>query len=175
MQVQAAGPNPWATFIPLVIIAVVFALRLRKVGRHRPLRLERLWIIPALLLVGCIATFVTQPPSPLGWAVCAVGLAIGAALGWKRGTMMHIQVDPETHRLNQMQSPAALLFLLAIVVLRYGAKALVQSGLLSMHVNPMLVSDVLLTFALGMFTVMRIEMFLRARRLLAEACAVRTA
>jgi hypothetical protein len=172
MHVQAAGPNSWATFVPLVIIALVVLLRLRRVGKHRPLRLEQLWIIPALILAGTIAAFVSQPPSPAGWAVCVVGLAVGAALGWKRGTMMHIHVDPETHRLNQMQSPAALLFFVAIVVVRYGAKALVESGVLPMHVNPMLVSDVLLTFALGMFTVMRIEMYLRARRLLAEARAV---
>jgi hypothetical protein len=175
MHVQAAGPNVWATIVPLIIIALVMALRIRRVGKHRPLRLEQLWIIPALILAGAVAAFVAQPPSPSGWAVCLAGLAVGAALGWKRGAMMHIHVDPETHSLNQMQSPAALLFFVAIMAVRYGAKALVESGVLPMHVNPTLVSDVLLAFALGMFTVMRVEMFLRARRLLAEARAVRAA
>jgi hypothetical protein len=39
--------------------------------------------------------------------------------------------------------------------------------------NPMAITDVLLSFAVGMFGVMRVEMFLRARRLLAEAKAGR--
>jgi hypothetical protein len=64
-----------------------------------------------------------------------------------------------------------MLFLVAIIAVRFGARALVESGVLPVHTNPMAISDVLLSFALGMFGVARVEMFLRARRLLASVRA----
>ena len=95
-----------------------------------------------------------------------MGLLIGAAVGWQRGKMMHIHVDPETHALNQKASPAAMFFLIALIVVRTGARSVLeQTG----GVSPAMLTDPLIAFALGMFTLTRLEMYLRARRLLEEA------
>lgn len=162
--------NSLATYaISAVVIAVVMALRWRRMSRQVPLKLERLWILPAVYLVAVATTFARFPPVGWGWAFCTGALVAGAALGWQRGRLMRIAVDPATHALSQTSSPAALLFILAIVLLRQGARA--GSGWL--HLNAMAATDMLMALALGLFAAQRLEMFLRARRLLAEARATR--
>ena len=166
MQVHQAHQT-WISYaITIGIIAVVMALRLRRMGQMRPLKLGNLFIVPILYLVVAAIMFVQLPPT--GWVAiaCALALAIGAAVGWQRGKMMHIHVDPETYALNQKASPAAMFFLIGLIVVRMAARGMLgqNSG-----VSPAMLTDPLIAFALGMFTVQRIEMYLRAKRLLEEA------
>jgi membrane protein CcdC involved in cytochrome C biogenesis len=157
----------WISYaITAGIIVVIMALRMRRMGQMRPLKLGNLWIVPAIYL-GVAALMFAQLP-PTGWVAiaCVVGLFIGAAVGWQRGKMMQIHVDPETHALNQKASPAAMIFLIALIVIRMGARSILgqESG-----VSPAMLTDPLIAFALGMFTLTRVEMYLRAKRLLEEA------
>lgn len=171
MQAHTGQPGGlWSYAIPAIVIAIVFAIRWRRMSQLQPLRLERLWIFPALYAVVAIAMFVRFPPSPLGWVFCLFALIVGAALGWQRGKMMRIIVDPDTHALNQTSSPAALLFLLVIVAVRSGARHMLGTDNL-LHLDAMAVTDMLIALALGLFTTQRVEMFLRARRMLAAAAA----
>lgn len=149
------------------VLALVLALRWRRMSRTQPLKLERLWIFPALYLVITVTMFVVHPPSAVGWLFALAALGAGAALGWQRGKLMTITVDPETHALNQRGSPAAMLLLVFIVLARTGARQLAASG--GWQVDPLAVTDVLIAFALGLFATTRLEMYLRAKRLLAEA------
>jgi membrane protein CcdC involved in cytochrome C biogenesis len=157
----------WVSYaITIGIIVVVVALRMRRMGQMRPLKIERLWVVPAVYLAVAALMFWQLPPA--GWVAIAsvVGLAIGAAVGWQRGKMMHIHVDPETHALNQKASPAAMLFLIALIIVRTGARAVLgESG----SVSPAMLTDPLIAFALGMLTLTRLEMYVRAKRLLEEA------
>ena len=168
MQVQAHPVHQtWVTYaITIGIIVMIMALRMRGMSKMRPLKLGSLWIVPAVYLVVAALMFAQVPPT--GWVAiaCIVGLLIGAAVGWQRGKMMHIHVDPETHALNQKASPAAMFFLIALIVVRAGARSVLgQSGAIS----PAMLTDPLIAFALGMFTLTRLEMYLRAKRLLEEA------
>jgi membrane protein CcdC involved in cytochrome C biogenesis len=152
--------------ITVGIIVVVMAFRMRRMGRMRPLKLETLWIVPALYVVVAGLMFYQLPPT--GWVGVAslVGLAIGAAVGWQRGKMMQIHVDPETHALNQKASPAAMMFLILLVIVRTGARSIIgEEG----GVSPAMLTDPLIAFALGMFSLTRLEMYLRAKRMLEEA------
>jgi len=152
--------------VTLAIIVVIMALRMRGMSKMRPLKLGNLWIVPAIYLAVTIWMFVLLPP--VGWvAIASVGaLLIGAAVGWQRGKMMHIHVDPETHALNQKASPAAMFFLVILIVVRTGARSLLGA---ESHVSPAMLTDPLIAFALGMFTLTRLEMYLRAKRLLEAA------
>ena len=166
MQVHPVHQS-WASYaVTICIIIVMMALRLRKAGRMRPVKLGCLWIVPVLYLAVAAMMFVQLPPT--GWVAIAscIGLLIGAAVGWQRGKMMHIHVDPETHALNQKASPAAMLFLVVLIVVRMLARGVIgaEGGL-----SPAMLTDPLIAFALGMFTLQRVEMYLRARRLLEEA------
>ena len=153
--------------IPIAVFVVIFALRARSMSRMRPLKLERLWIVPAIYLAIVAANFIAKPPTLAAWIASAVALLVGAALGWQRGRMMQIHVDPQTHALNQKGSPWAILFLMAIVLV----KMAVQGEGRALGFDVMLVTDAALALALGMFTTTRIEMYLRGRRMLDEARA----
>lgn len=161
---QSAG---WISYaVPLVIIALVMALRWRRMSQVRPLKLERLWVLPALYALVAIGTFAATPPHGLAWLFCAAALVLGAALGWQRGKMMRIAIDPATHTLNQTASPAAFLFIVMLVVARSGARAALTPDN-ALHLNAVAVTDMLIALALGLFTMQRLEMYLRGRRMLA--------
>ena len=168
MQVQAHPVHQtWISYaITIGIIVVVMALRMRRMGQMRPLKLGSLWVVPAIYAVVAALMFYQLPPTGMVAIASAVGLAVGAAVGWQRGKMMHIHVDPETHALNQKASPAAMFFLIALVVVRSGARAVLGQG---GGVSPAMLTDPLIAFALGMFTLTRVEMYLRAKQLLEEA------
>jgi Protein of unknown function (DUF1453) len=60
-----------------------------------------------------------------------------------------------------------MFFLVALIVVRAGARSILgQEG----GVSPAMLTDPLIAFALGMFTLTRLEIYLRAKRLLQEAC-----
>ena len=117
-------------------------------------------------LIVAALMFAQLPPT--GWVAIAsaVGLILGAGLGWQRGKMMHIHVDRKTNALNQKASPAAMFFLITLVIVRTGARGVIGQ---TSGVSPAMLTDPLIAFALGMFSVQRIEMYLRAKRLLEEA------
>lgn len=168
MHVQAHSfQHTWLSYgITIAIIVVVMALRMRSMAKMRPLKLEMLWVVPVLYML--IAGLMLWQLPPTGWAAAAsvAALVAGAAVGWQRGTMMHIHVDPATHALNQKASPAAMLFLIVIIVIRAGARSILgEAG----GITPAMLTDPLIAFALGMLTLTRVEMYIRARRLLEEA------
>ncbi len=151
--------------ITFAIIFVVFGLRMRRMGKMRPLRLETLWIVPTIYLVITVFMFIQTPPTRWVAVASAAALIVGAALGWKRGTMMHINVDPRTHALNQKASPVAMIFLFVLIAV----KTLGRGVLGAEGVSPAMLADPLIALALGMLALTRVEMYLRGRRLLEEA------
>lgn len=166
MHQQVVQPNGLLQYLlPIAIFAIVFGFRIRRMAKERPLKLEQLWIVPAIYLVLVAVTFAATPPHLLGWVVSAAALLVGAAIGWQRGKEMRITVDPETHRLNHRASPLAMLILLLLV----GVRAALRAEGNALHLDAALVTDVLLAFALGLFATTRLEMYLRGKRLLAQA------
>jgi hypothetical protein len=124
-------------------------------------------VLPTLYAALCVILYAQHPPQGIARLFCAAAAGLGALLGWQRGKMMRIAVDPDTHALNQRGSPAALLFIVALVAARSGARVAVERG--GWGIDPFVVTDVLMALALGLFAAMRVEMFLRGRRLLAKA------
>ena len=163
------------TVVTLAVVAVVFALRFRNLNRERPLKLEWMWVVPALLLVGLAATFAQFPPRGRDWLWLAAIFALGAAIGWWRGKLIPIAIDPETHFLNTKASPAAMLFLLGLFVVRFGLRAMLESEASAWHINLVLLNDGFIVLGVGLFAVSRIEMALRAWGLLKQARAAKAA
>ena len=162
-------PNLLQYLIPALVIGLVLFLRFRAMGKARPLRLERLWIVPAIYLALTIFLFAEMTPHGLGWLWAGLAFAVGGAIGWYRGAMMKIHVDPETHALNQTASPFALLVIVILIGLRYAirAGAAYEAGLGNIDVA--LITDCLVAMALGLLSMTRLEMYLRGTRLLREA------
>ncbi len=170
-------PDQIRTFAPYVIGGLIFvvlmAFRLRRMNQTRPLKIEWLWVTPALLTVLTVVSLIPQPPQGLGWAWLGVGLVLGGALGWYRGKMMHISVDPETHALNTKASPAAMIFIVALIVIRMGLRGVAMSEASTLHLSVAVITGAFMTFAVGLFGVQRLEMAMRATRLLKEARAAK--
>ncbi|ATQ43034.1 CcdC protein domain-containing protein [Caulobacter mirabilis] len=161
---QALGP-----LIGVGVAAVFIGLRFLRARKARRLRLEWLWVTP-LLLIGMTGFLLAEmPPHGWEWGGLVVAFALGGGLGWYRGRMMTITVDPATHELNQQASPAALLFLVALIALRFGLRQGLSAEAEAWHLSAAFVTDVFVVFAMGLLTVTRLEMFLRARRMLTEA------
>jgi hypothetical protein len=156
------------TILPLVILVVVVGFRMRSMSRPQPLNSGRMWVLPLVLVAAGTAMLFANPISPAGWAISAAALIGGAVLGWHRGKMIRVWKDPQTGQAMQQASPAAMLFLLGIIAVRYLVRSYfgVDSGD-GAHMDPraLIATDALLVFAIGLVAATRLELFLRMRQL----------
>lgn len=165
---QHQGTSWITAVLPFVVIAIVLALRFRSMNRERPLRIATLWIVPVIYLLIAGSMMFAVPPSPLGWGLLALGLVIGIAVGWHRGKLIRIERDPDSGELRQRASPLAMLLLVALVVLKLGARAIFgETAVAHPGSSAMLLTDAFIGFALGLLSATRLELYLRARRILA--------
>jgi hypothetical protein len=166
--VQHQGGNWLTALLPFVIIAVVLALRFRSMSRERPLKVETLWVVPVFYQLQVGSMLLALPPAPTGWGLVAGGIVLGAVVGWHRGKMIRIERNAETGKLSQRASPVAMLLLGALVVLKLGARAIFgDSAAAHPSSGAMLLTDAFIGFALGLLSATRLELYLRARRILA--------
>jgi hypothetical protein len=155
-----------------IVMAVILALRFRSMAKVRPLKLNRLWVLPTIYALIAGYVFFAYPPEPRGWAYASLGLLVGIILGWKRGELMQISVDPETRALTQKASPAAMIFIVVLIFARMGSRLFMGSEVSDgegLHGTTLLITDTLVAMALGFLIAQRLEMYLRAKRLLAAA------
>ena len=148
------------------IIAFVLFMRLRNVGKARRLRLETLWIVPSLFIAFACFIFTQLPPEGLGWLWVTIAALLGGAVGWQRARLIHIGVDPETHEINQTTSPAAMIFIVVLIGVRWILRSAVAMGDARWHIGATLVTDIFVGFAIGVLTLYRVELYLRALLLL---------
>jgi hypothetical protein len=108
-------------------------------------------------------------PPLIGWGLILGGLGLGVAAGWHRGKLIRINRDPDTGELRQKASPLAMLLLLALIVLKLGAKAIFgESASAQPGSSAMLLTDAFIGFAMGLLSATRLELYIRARRILAS-------
>jgi len=169
---NALNPQLVGTLVPLAVVVLVLVLRN---ARPRPLRIERLWIRPVIviILMGAALAATAPPLDPLDISLLAAALVIGCGLGWLRGRSMRIEVHPETHALSARASPLGLVLIFGLLLVRYvlRGEALESAGFL--HLSVLTIADAFVLLAVGMLSVQGLEMWLRARRLLAEAQAAK--
>ncbi|MEY2943495.1 MAG: hypothetical protein RLY97_1509 [Pseudomonadota bacterium] len=162
---QQSGTS-WSSILPVVIFALVMVMRFRKVGRPRPFRAWAMWTVPVIYSLVVVMLFVFNPPSLIGWGLFFGGLALGAALGWQRGKMMHLARDPATGKLQVSQSRAAMFLILGIFAIRYLARQTMGGDFGNPHSAKLhLITDAMMGFALGLISLQRIELALRAKNL----------
>lgn len=175
MPAQTVNGSPWATLIPIVIAMGLVILRN---SRARRLRIEAMWIAPVMIVAliglafwGESRTGASHGLSPLNLGLDVVGVVIGAGLGWWRARFTNITVDPATHELTSKASPLGMMVIMGILVLRTVVRvyAAQSNGPLGQWGPPL--TDALLVMSVGLVCAQRLEIFLRASRLLAEARA----
>ena len=161
--------------LPVLIVVPLLYFRLRKMAKPQPLKLNRLWIRPALLLAATLLVLLAPQPShqpahvlaPLDWAWLALAGALGAAAGWQWGRTMAIEVHPENGTLMVRGSQAAILVLGVLILFRMGFRTGLTAEAKAGNISMFLVSDLSIVFAAMLFTLRSVEMYLRARRVMA--------
>lgn len=156
--------------IPVAIMVIVLGLRMRSMSRARPLNATAMWVVPLLIVAVALLNLFLHPPTLGGWGICAVALAVGSAIGWYRGKMIHIWRDAETGQLMQKASPWAMLLLIGIVAVRFVMRSYFGANPGAdgqMTAQAMLVTDALLLFAVGLLAATRLEMAIRMKRIAA--------
>jgi membrane protein CcdC involved in cytochrome C biogenesis len=165
-----------ARLLPLLIPLLVIAVVMRRAVRGRKVRVERLWIAPAIALIGAGVLLYFQPPTDaLSLAVYAGVIALGGALGWYRGAFTRLSVDAETHEVTSKASAAGIALILGAFVIRSGVRAFMGESASDLHVSAALVTDAFVLFAVAMVIVQRVEIWLRCERLLKQARADKAA
>jgi hypothetical protein len=156
--------------LPLLILLLI----LRRNLRARTLKMERLWVYPSILILGTLAPLSGEPfPGVITLIGFVVALAAGAAVGWWRGKLTAITIDPVTHDLTSQASVAGTILIGAVFALRYGIKMAMASGgsvlPWGLRLDVAGITQGLMIFAAAMMTAQRVEMFIRCRRLISEA------
>lgn len=151
-------------------VVLLMLLRIGRMTRKRRIRIERLWIGPAIFIAVAGYMIAQFPPtfSVLSYASLSAAVVLGAVLGWFRGLTTRISVEVETHELMAQVSPWGLTILLVLILARMGVRRVLTG-----HVPANVLIDGFIVFYVSMIVVRRLEMFLRCKRLLAEARAAR--
>ncbi|HTX50356.1 MAG TPA: DUF1453 domain-containing protein [Caulobacteraceae bacterium] len=165
------GSSGGSSLGALIPIAVVVGIVLLRNSRPRRLRIESLWILPVVYVLLLASSLAAAPPpvTPVSIGLLALGFVLGAAIGWQRGRFTRIDIHPETHDLTSRQSMIGIVFILAIFAVRYGARDFLAANASSLHLPVVAALDALLVLAIAMLSVQRLEVWLRASRMLAEA------
>ncbi len=163
--------SPSHAFAPAIMVVIVLLVLVLRNQRPRPLRIELLWVRPVLLLALFALGALREPLplTPLDVTVLVAGAVIGAAIGWQRGRLMRIEVDPATHAVTSRASVFGVVFIIGVLVLRMLATTVMREQSASLPISPIVGSDALIALVVAMFAAQGLEMWIRARRLLAQA------
>lgn len=182
MNAHTAGPNPVITYlISGVIIAAVLAFRFMRSRTPQPLRIEQLWIVPVVyVLIGGFGIWTLTKAFGIATtstdlAIMAGCLVVGALVGWWRGKLMKIDVHPDTHVVMVQPTPWALLVIVGLIAVRFAVRILFLKDVSPTSPEATSLTVDLILAAIGILAVARIEMWLRASRLLAQARAAKAA
>lgn len=153
--------------MPFLVVGLVAAIVIFRNLKPRRLRLELLWIRPVIIMVIATAFLVLMPFPHQAYAIPVLIAAalVGGGLGFVRGRMVRVTVDPETHTAMSQASPLGVAFILLIVGVRYYLNSTI--GVRSGHLDAtaMLLTDALLLFGAGVVGVTGLEVWMRATRM----------
>lgn len=157
-----------STLIPMAIILLVIVLRMRKMTGVRPMRLQMLWIRPAIVaVVAAILVYTAPPHGLLQLLVLVAAVGAGAVLGWHQGKLMEISVNSETKSLQVKASLVAIAVFFGLILLRMALRPWLTGASSPFHAYVGVVTDAFILFIVGFYIARAVEMFLRGRALLA--------
>jgi len=172
---EHVSPHALRFLLPVLILVPVLYFRGRRMTQARPLKVDRLWIRPAFILAICaLVLLVPQPHThpgrhldAFGWALMALVAVPGAIGGWHWGRTMAIEVHPENGTLMVKGSQAAMLVLVVLILVREALRAGAAEAD-AWHLDALLISDASIVFTAALFTARSVEMYLRAKRVMAR-------
>jgi hypothetical protein len=164
-------------FLPLIVALAILYFRMRKMTKAQPLKRGRLWIRPAIILIAAVLILVMPQPGQHAvrhflaqdWAWLGLAAGLGGIAGWHWGRTMAIEVHPEDGTLMVKGGQLAILVMGALILFRIGLRTGLRLEASAWHLDMLLISDALIVFSASLFTLRAVEMYLRARRVMARA------
>ena len=162
-------------YAPLIAIAIIIPIVLLRNRTPRTLRPQWMWVTPAIVvpLMGLALWGTSMEPGAdhapfdlTSWAILAVGLILGGVAGWWRGKMTTIEKHADG-TLKAQASPLGIILIIGLFLGRSALRSVLEPHAAAWHLNALAIADAFLLFVVGMIVVQRIEMFIRARRVLA--------
>jgi hypothetical protein len=155
----------------LVPLGIVFLVVILRNSRARSLKIERLWVLPAIYMAMLVSALYAEPPpaTPLSIAILVLSFLIGAGIGWQRGRFTQVHIHPETGDLSSRASPIGLIFIFAILAVRIVGRNFLAAHASGLHLPILAVTDGFFVLAVAMLSVQRLEVWMRASKMLAEA------
>lgn len=170
MDPKTVGP-----IVVTVLVLLVVGFRVMRMRGVRPYNPAVSLILPAVLAALAATFFIFPWPYSVQNAEMAVAaLLAGAVLGWWRGKLMHIAVA-EPGKLTIQASPLAIMVLLGLFAVRMVLRFSVLAGHAPDSPFVLGIDGAFIAFGVGLLGVARLEMFLRAQKLLREARAAQPA
>jgi hypothetical protein len=159
-------PKALGIVIPVLAVLPVLYLRLRRMMKPQRLKLRSLWVQPAIMIFAAalLTTAAKPPPSIWGWFVAAA--LPGAVGGWYWGKLTQLHLHPGDRTVMSTGSQAGMIVLVLLMVLRLGMRAGVKAQMLQASAG--LLTDAFIVFAALLFAARGLEIFLRARSLMAK-------
>jgi hypothetical protein len=167
------GPGPPGAPLTsyLVPLGIVFLVVILRNSRARSLKIERLWVLPAIYMAMLVSALYAEPPpvTPLSLGILALSFLIGAAIGWQRGRFTQVHIHPETGELSSRASPIGLIFIFAILAVRIVGRSFLATHASGLHLPVLAITDGFFVLAVAMLSVQRLEVWMRASKMLAQA------
>lgn len=162
-------------------IALVLLLVVRRAGRARQVRIQRMWITPILASVAAVSTLAREPfPSIAALGIFLLAALAGAGAGYFRALHIKLSLDPETGSVSSKATPIGSALVVVFVVLRIGMEYFVKGGVphqgfaaramagpAAHGVDLFRLADALLIFSTMMTVAQRFEIWRRAAPLIA--------
>jgi Protein of unknown function (DUF1453) len=163
--------------LPFLIVVPVLFLRLRRMSKPQPLKPGQMLIRPAVLAVIAIMVFFLPQPgqrsalelSAQEWAGLALAAFLGGVGGWYWGRTMAVEIHPENGTLMTRGNGAAMMVLLLLILVKMGLRPLMAAEGGTMHLDVQTITDASIMFSVALFSVRSLEMYLRARKVMAAA------
>ena len=162
-------------YAPLLVILITLPILLLRNRAPRTLRPQWMWVVPAVIvpLMGLALWGTSMEPGAghapfdvAAWATLAGGLLLGGVAGWWRGKMTTIEKHADG-TLKAQASPLGVILIVGLFLGRSALRSVLEPHAAAWHLNALAITDAFLLFVVGMIVVQRIEMFIRARRVLA--------
>jgi hypothetical protein len=162
--------DPLHSLLPYLPLAIVVIMLFRRTRRSRVIRPERLWIMPAILIVAAGfyvfgAIKAGRPLSASDWLVVLGTGVVGAALGAVRAHSVQLKRHPDTGAIEATLSAWGLILIVAWIG---GRMFLKQSGWIGASAPFGVYTDASMSLALGAVLAQAIVLTRRCQAVAAE-------
>ena len=169
-------PKDLYSYLPLALVLLIV---LRRAGRSRTVRIQRMWITPVLSLAAVASVMMREPvPGLAASAILVLATAAGIGSGYFRALHTELSIDPETGGISSKATTIGTYLIVGFLALRIALDYAINGSFTPgppRFVNPSIrgvdlfrLADAALLFSTSMTIAQRAEIWRRAQKLIKQ-------